>query len=1013
MKRNHWPAIVPFITLLGVEILLVLMNVKPGTFLMGWDNVMPELNFKANIVRSLVGVWQENRGLGLFDGMSHVANLVHTIFLWILSFVLPINLLRYFFTFLMHALGGIGIYLLIQHLFGRKDIKHNALALIGALFYLFNLATIQMFYTPLEAFSVHFASLPWIALTFMRYLKTGTRKDLFFYLAVLVLSTPQFFVTTLLFPIIFIHTCIAGIYIFRSSIAQKRCLITIVCFILINAFWLLPFLYGAPQNAPTIQNAKINQMSSEELFARNRAFGDARNVLLLRGFSLDYTDLLKGGTLGFMMNTWREHINNPISLGIAYVFIVITLIGFSTTVIRTVLRKPIPTHLLSFTILWLMGFVFLANDTPIIGDLTAFIRSLVPFLGEALRIPFTKFSLLFAFSSSILFIYGLEVVCLFHSPRIKYIASIVIFAIIIGQVYLTVPAFQGNFFYTPLRVTLPQDYLNLSGFMQTFPSSKRVTILPQHEYWSWKHYGWGYRGSGFLWHLFPQPLLDQAFDPWSGENENYFWEISYAIYKKDPVALDTVFSKYDVSYVLFDKSIISTSTNRSLYKDEISEMLSNIPTLTMLASFGKISLYERKNIDSKSFISVNNNLPIVMPAYKWTDNDRAFSDLEDYITYPPTSDVRTSFTSEVYTYPFRALFTKRSINEREFHISEDNDLLTIASKNTATSSSILKNTTLVFDSLITHVLDGSAVSVCAPYRSGTASGNNVREGQESYLDFISKNQRGCLSFGMPDLSHKQGYIIAVESKHERGRPLLFSLINQTAKHVELETYLPTNSEWQTSYFILPPLASDGLGYSVYISNDSIGNHESINNLKRIRVYQIPYDELVSMRIVNSQPQGTITGLSVNPSLSVDVKVDHPNPAYYKISFKPSTFSNQPDNTTLVLSQAYNDGWKAYNISEKCKVKSVKCSIAEALPFLFGREINDHVLVNNWTNGWRIKSQKSAVQSEKSKTKDTFPSSLSTSDSSVIVLFFLPQILEWVGFMLLPIPFLCLKSRKRQ
>ncbi|MBI3342763.1 hypothetical protein HY032_01230 [Candidatus Gottesmanbacteria bacterium] len=103
-----------------LEGLLVGTNYAPGTWLMGWDNVMPEFHFKQALITNIFGVWQEHRGLGLYDGMGHAANLVHTLFLWLLSLALPANLLRYTFHFLMHVLGGIGAYVLISHLRGTN-----------------------------------------------------------------------------------------------------------------------------------------------------------------------------------------------------------------------------------------------------------------------------------------------------------------------------------------------------------------------------------------------------------------------------------------------------------------------------------------------------------------------------------------------------------------------------------------------------------------------------------------------------------------------------------------------------------------------------------------------------------------------------------------------------------------------------------------------------------------------------------------------------------------------------
>jgi hypothetical protein len=76
----------PFIIIIGVSLLLFFFNYLPGTYLIGWDNIMPELDLWLNIKRNIFAVWQDYRGLGLLDGQAHSANLIHTIFITFLRF---------------------------------------------------------------------------------------------------------------------------------------------------------------------------------------------------------------------------------------------------------------------------------------------------------------------------------------------------------------------------------------------------------------------------------------------------------------------------------------------------------------------------------------------------------------------------------------------------------------------------------------------------------------------------------------------------------------------------------------------------------------------------------------------------------------------------------------------------------------------------------------------------------------------------------------------------------------
>ncbi|GAF90113.1 unnamed protein product, partial [marine sediment metagenome] len=144
IRCQFFKKIAPFLVLLTFETILFLVNYTQGTFLVGWDNLYPELNFAANLKRNIFAVWQEYRGLGLLDGMAHAANLPHTLFLWLLSLFFPLNLLRYIFIFLMHFLGGLGVFVLLKEWLFKNWPQKTPVSLAGALFYLLNLTTVQM-----------------------------------------------------------------------------------------------------------------------------------------------------------------------------------------------------------------------------------------------------------------------------------------------------------------------------------------------------------------------------------------------------------------------------------------------------------------------------------------------------------------------------------------------------------------------------------------------------------------------------------------------------------------------------------------------------------------------------------------------------------------------------------------------------------------------------------------------------------------------------------------------------
>lgn len=948
MKLKQFVAIYwPLLGLVLVELFLISANYIHGTFLIGWDNVMPEFNFLENFKRSVWGVWQEHRGLGLYDGMSHIANLPHTALLWILSLLLPQNTLRYVFTFLMHFLGGMGTYIVLKKLLS-KEAHAKSLAFVGSLFYLLNPATIQMFYTPLEAFSVHFAALPWLALTLIRFIETNSRKTLIWFIVVSFLTTPQFFVTTMSLPVALLLGVISLTYLCTDGKRYwKPVAVAAVTFILINAFWLLPYVTGLPGNAPVIANAKINLMSTDEVFRRNQAFGDLKNVLLLHGFGLNFTDLTAGGTFGFMLAPWRIWWNAPLVTALSGILIVLTLIGLFTALLN---RKTT-----AVAVIWLTTFILLANNTPVVKDVTTFLQKSIPFFTEAFRFPFTKFSLLYAFAYSVLLAYGLKAILNYFPNRKQMLKNFFTFGLgvcIIGQ---AIPAFRGNFFYPNLQINLPNEYQQLFTKMATLDPSGRTAYLPQPDFWSWKQYRFGYRGSGFVWYGLAQPLLDRAFDPWSAFNENYYWELSRALYSKDVKAIAAVFSKYDIRYILLDGNLISQSNDRALFIRETEDLFARIPEITALNSFNKLELYEYTGSGSESFVRLTGALPAVTPTYSWTDNDVAFRTIGDYANQKINS---------IY-YPFREIFTKRTTAEKSFTVQEAQNDLAISDAGKTTTITIRKKDSIQYEATTQNDLQAKNVTRCGLLKTGPATGTI---GLGEFLRFTSADQRGCLSFGIPNLTHLGAYLVAVKSRHISGRPLMLSLINETAKHIETEIYLPGASGWTTSYLVLPPLTADGLGYTVYLANDAIGSEETVNDIASIVFYKIPYLDMVHLAWGSGPAEITVS--------KKDILVTHPNPSYYQVEIKP-----QEGTRTLILNQAYHRGWKSFSI--QTSHSQFQNWLYLTFPFIFGSEIKSHVMINNWANGWVLPA--------------------GNANGATVVLFFMPQLFEWIGFVLLLLP----------
>lgn len=1086
----------PILFLFGIILLIFKQNYLPNTQLIGWDNLTPEFNLGMNIQRSIFAVWQEYQGLGLLGGMGHASDLIHQLSLLLMSIIIPEQLLRYTWTFLMLFTGSVGAYFLIKKLILEDSdfsyFKKQSVALLGALFYLLNLSTIQSFYAPFEAFIAHFAALPWLLLTSLLFFIKPNRKNGLIFVIVLILATPQAYIPTLfLVYIISLLILTFTLAIFKPSFFILRSFLKMMTIIfIVNAFWLLPFLYFTLTNSQVALTAKINQMSTETVFLQNKAYGNIFNVMLLKGFWFSNVDPNLKAIFSYMLSPWRDYLSNtPIAL-LGYALFGIIVVGIATNV-----RKG-KNILIAFFVLFLFSFTMLAINTPPFSWLDTLFRQ-IPLFNEAFRFPFTKFSILTSLMYAIFFALGTaKITTLPVIKRVQFQLLIPIFALLV--LIFIFPAFNGKLFYEKEKLNLPKEYSQVFDFFNKQDPNTRIANLPQPTFWGWVFYNWGYGGSGFLWYGIKQPILDRAFDVWSKTNENYYWELSQAIYSKNPTLFYDVLNKYQVNWLLTDNNLIYPSSPLALSTENINSLINQNPSIQKATQFGNISIYKVVLKDNPKNFVFSSKLSQVNP-YNWGDNDKAYSDLGNY----------SSGNNNNVFYPFRTLFSNKNQTDLEYKIvNEKDDILltnplpeynsnvslnlasfiqnekiiaadfvTENNNNNTTLSIILKTpeisilnnsskmavyskkikiplisvlnnykgtidinvngiktymlntsspsklgTTFLpttqdsilvfngpsvnskiltikvndFSSLLgplsislPYIKKGSTIEVkipkiqdnyesleqtmradlsktvknCDNFNKKEYSANLTQIDNTNVLRLESQYATACLSINAPNLIHDQGYALFIENLNEKGRSLHFWLSNENEFNSPIDTYLGENKTLTTDTYIIPPQEEFGRAYSLHFDNISITNDSTINYLGNTSIYPIPYSFLTSIVLSNNANQEDYTKLDYQ-------SISHPNETKYLIKG-----ANNTNPSSIILSQSFNPGWKAYRIN-KLNL------LSEAFPFIFGDEIKEHVLVNNWENGWILDANKTHYNIE---------------------IIYLPQYLEYLGFIILFIP----------
>ncbi|MFC1710190.1 hypothetical protein ACFL0F_00835 [Patescibacteria group bacterium] len=936
---SFWPVVI--ISL--VSLVLFLTNYKSGTWLIGWDSTQPEFNLGINLSRNIGAIWQEYRGLGLFDGMAHASNIVHTVYVYLLSLILPLSMVRYAFVFLTHAIGGVGVYYLIQKLIGgKKSNTKRFVSLAGSLFYLLNPATIQMFYTPLETFIIHFAFLPWLYLTFINYLDSGKRKDLLAFFIVNLLAVSQSHVPTV-FIVYAVGLCaISFVYLFNHFPSKlKRILAGFLTVFTVNAFWGLPYISSAIANSKIITNSKINILSNPEVVFMNRSFGTLKDTILLRGFSLNYGDWNANWEFVYQLGAWRDQLYKGSVEAIGF-----TLFGLSILGIVYVLFKR-NWKVLPFILLGLFAIVNLASEAPLFSSLYNFLNETVPYYKEIFRFSFTKFSFSLGLSLSILLAFGLMLFSKIMKGKLSILLSIVTIALI---AMVSLPSFKGNFIYERLKLSVPNEYFEVIGFFNKEENKGRVALLPQPSFWGWEYTKWGYRGSGFIWQGINNPTLHRSFDPWSDLNETYYWQLNRALSARDKKAFEDVITKYNISYIILDKNIIQPgSSNDSFFFDETQLIVGGIGGIEKVASFGDIAIYST-GLGSGDYINTSSNFGLSEVDLTYASEDPSFKDNVSYLaakegtTYPfmnfdkrrqpgvSVSKEKIILMSEPLVFPNQKELVIPVIESKEVYKTDIN------------FEKRLEVTIPIGDAIYSqYFIDNSYKSAknCSLLKEGVANKTQAN-GKIKYS--ASGGGVSCDAVSYPDLSYNSGYLLRIKGENIKGRSLKFYLKNWKTKRMDLEELLPEGKFDEIYYINSKDL--DGSGYSLNFETRSFGKIESVNTIEKVEVYPIPINWLKEIRLV---PDAALNFVN-------DIKIENVN--------KKGTYNYEADvksNGVLVLSQAYQEGWGA---SSK------------------GKELK-HEKINGWANGWVIEGNEDG-------------------EISRVKIVFWPQYLQFVGYALLVI-----------
>jgi len=586
-------------------------------------------------------------------------------------------------------------------------------------------------------------------------------------------------------------------------------------------------------------------------------------------------------------------------------------------------------------------------------------------------------------------------------------------------------------------------------------------------------------------------MLDRDVDRWIPYNEQYYWEMSHAVYSQDLNQFENLLDKYQIGWVLLDLNVIEPGTReKTLFLYELQQLFRKSSKVKLTQRFGDVLVYEVQ--PQKQYQHF-----IFSPASAEVANTNAIKDHLDLL-YQKQRNYISSTNRQPY-YPFHALVNRQnvqidfipgsgyrltnfsvpstsrqleipspqnfryipidvlakrtasnqtllslrmilptiyannqliwqpqptldyivdsssdfilSINESDvFDVSNlsDNDNFTLIGESrlsllkdnqmiarnekqtnlldiTITHGEIINTLQLVSDQVnlpsnvssiqvrlsphagylqktfdfdlldITHDTAFNTIpkscTTTALAADSSYDKDLVRDLTGNYLQYSAHNTSSCDAFGFWELNHDVAYLLDINYRNLGGLGLYVCLANYYSDRCDLRFRLDNNGDWQHTVLVQPPMNNRNRGYGVSVDTISIGE-PSINQLRSVSMQSFPYEWIKQIKLIAQES----TPPTVTKPLIIQ-QVNHPNPAVYHVTMEPIDSDG-----LLVLNQSYEPNWIGISYHKNGALT------LQLLP---------HHQANNWANAWII-----------------------PAETERILIFFLPQLLQTVGFILL-------------
>lgn len=552
--KKYWSIILLVIILVAISVL----SFVSGKFLLSNDNYSPELNSGLTFLRSLLSpAWRGYRVLG-FASDSEQADIFRTGLMGIFGLATGKNIIGQIYYLICLCVGSISMGVLVKNIFDISKLNKysNLVFLVSGILYISTLWTVWTFYQSMAPYITNFGFLPLLLYCVYRYVKDSTSKNaLWLFLASLVFTAVSVIATLFVVDFVFIvsFTIFWSIYFGKTEkIVLKKILKTLGIFLTTQLFWILPFIYYTLSTSQDIIGSYVNRTITSSVIDLETQMQTAINTA--RFYSRILTD--SNGT-DYLYPISQNYFNYDFYKVISLIPAFLSLLGMVFAIMKRNFK-----YIFFFIFVFATWFLIKVTNQPL-GVIFSFMQDHVPLFKQVLRWPSSKLYEIFLVSLNVCAVWGLVYFSaflnsFFKSNKIKIaVLSLLTIIVLVPTAFYMEYVFTGHLFSEKALVTVPTEYFNLEKYLEEKDSSGRIYYAPPSNENYFRTYDWGFRGSQFISYILPNPVMDMSSAVGSSYGENAMDELAQVFKAGDSAALEKLLQKYDVKYILVDRSLVA------------------------------------------------------------------------------------------------------------------------------------------------------------------------------------------------------------------------------------------------------------------------------------------------------------------------------------------------------------------------------------------------------------------------------------------------------------------------